>query len=1481
MDYAAYFAGTSGLLRLTNIETIPRGNFSISFWMKPEGGQFGKTDVLRLRDKCEELKSTGWGIGITTNRQKRDAHLYFQLKTDRSKTDSFASAPFRYDVHRWYHIAATYNESTIQLYINGAMVSAKNEQRGPLFSEFKRQCKELEFGGSFEFGVQFRGAVDDMRMWSKVLSHRQVAQLYNNQSHLFQDNNVTDKLVFWDPFDNFTSWTNIDDEFPDLIPSDLSSKKHDLSLKTPKCGITVCDNPIVMRSYIDRSSLRRPKLVRYRLINIANDDGSNPMLSQEQIERQHNELNKAFNRYNITFLRHDHLIRNSTLRRTRIIPVCESEDVGNGRCDPLCSPRYTGNDGGDCDVFDARCPLSRIGNGRCDSNCNKAYYDWDEGDCCDPDVTDTFETCIDPSSQYCMFMGEREFKTAIGLESVEYLNIYIAEYIDEALLGAATMPWDFGVYSARGGIIMHANAYGAPDVMNSVIHEVGHSLGLWHVFHGVTEIPCSEECFETEPSLELGDMIADTNPTPQNEYCRDPLPAETGGRCGLTDFYNTPFTNYMSYANDSCTSSFTPQQTARMHCYLDLFYQSWQQDREPSVMPLPPNVISKLDDSVTLTWQPPLSGHNVALNSELCHDCVTGDVLVQYGDSAFSPHSKKRYGDYSPQQATGPPNAAKCSINHRAWWIDRTKCKYCKLKVNFKYPVVPSRLTLWVTKVGTRDTAIYDIELVTVNRTRISLGAADVYCDIPYSTKINNVNEEVKSVIIYTNGLYVGIDAVQLISRPGHSGCKFCKPVNYLLTRSPQFDDGEEKLVDSTTFVDNSVNELTEYTYRVSVSSENIITDLSPPLVIGTGFRFCGNGIRESDESCDDGNVFNNDGCNVNCKEETGFKCTGEPSLCYRYDGDGHCEDFEKETNVADCGFYTPPRFYDQWASYARGNPQYQGPECPESAIYGEPSRNQVCTYELKEDFVWYPCRAGFLDHNLWLKVGFPKAVVVTSVLLYITGDGVAPLTPTPTRASVTLVDTRGIIHLLDRNVPLRCTSNPATFNVKHDLNDPFYYSREVFIELDYKDVRISGVRLRSLKAFDPLVLQSCGDDYLYSPATRQCNRYSCELPTCVVPEARHATLNRQVGDVVNEGETYTVKCDKGYRPVEKYEIMCVNGQWEEHHAMCKPVDCGFPRITYAITSCPEGTLYNRTCNFKCTPPAKMQGSDKSITCLEDGGYSLPNSFCQQQCEPPQVPDNSFQIPNQPLSYNIGSYVIFRCKAGYQIKDNPKGRRIRLKCGDDLEWSGSSCVRIECSPPPAIYRGLYNCSNGRYFHSECRINCPDTIDRVATVTCLKKGWDQTWDEAFAVCHQHMESHHCSEPQSSNEVEFTCDRNPYAIGTHCAAACNAYGHEAVVTDNGVPTNMWKSQPKYIACTAQRQWYPDPSVVSCVKGCQEDFVRDGFCDGVNNRAYCNWDGGDCCESTAIDNKVTTFLPNCKAECKCLDPNADENIQKPENV
>ena len=51
--------------------------------------------------------------------------------------------------------------------------------------------------------------------------------------------------------------------------------------------------------------------------------------------------------------------------------------------------------------------------------------------------------------------------------------------------------------------------------------------------------------------------------------------------------------------------------------------------------------------------------------------------------------------------------------------------------------------------------------------------------------------------------------------------------------------------------------------------------------------RVCGDGIVAPSEACDDGNATGGDGCSATCTVETGFQCTGDPSVCMSTCGDG------------------------------------------------------------------------------------------------------------------------------------------------------------------------------------------------------------------------------------------------------------------------------------------------------------------------------------------------------------------------------------------------------------------------------------------------------------------------------------------------------------------------------------------------------------------------------------------------------------------
>lgn len=66
--------------------------------------------------------------------------------------------------------------------------------------------------------------------------------------------------------------------------------------------------------------------------------------------------------------------------------------------------------------------------------------------------------------------------------------------------------------------------------------------------------------------------------------------------------------------------------------------------------------------------------------------------------------------------------------------------------------------------------------------------------------------------------------------------------------------------------------------------------------------------------------------------------------MCYYYDGDGVCEDFERETGVKDCGLYTPNGFLDQWATTVEVSHE-ERLYCPADVAAGYPAITKVCVH--------------------------------------------------------------------------------------------------------------------------------------------------------------------------------------------------------------------------------------------------------------------------------------------------------------------------------------------------------------------------------------------------------------------------------------------------------------------------------------------------------------------------------------------------------
>lgn len=238
--------------------------------------------------------------------------------------------------------------------------------------------------------------------------------------------------------------------------------------------------------------------------------------------------------------------------------------------------------------------------------------------------------------------GNDDLKKTSVWDTKKYFNMWVVRTINKGntigIAGYAQFPFGPGGGASTDGIMVMSSYFGTND--ETVTHEVGHWLGLYHPFQISTD-SCGLD----------GDGVMDTPPTYFNPTTAEPLRNRCNNKSFNTCSSEKPDLpdmqeNYMDYFTGSCASNmFTLEQKARMHTVLNnIRIPLWS----------PANLIATGVDGSTTTPCPPVA----AFNSQARTICAGGKaqfIDFSYGGPITTYEWEFEGGDPNKFTGKNPP----------------------------------------------------------------------------------------------------------------------------------------------------------------------------------------------------------------------------------------------------------------------------------------------------------------------------------------------------------------------------------------------------------------------------------------------------------------------------------------------------------------------------------------------------------------------------------------------------------------------------------------------------------------------------------------------------------------------------------------------------------------------------------------------------------------------------------------------------------
>ena len=153
------FDGTNDLVTVADSAALDlTTGMTLSAWVHPTALSTWRTVLLKER-------SGGLVYALYASDQASHPNTYINI----GGSDFESTGPTALPLNVWNNLAATYDGSALRVYINGVQVSSR-----PVAGSLLSSTGALRIGGNSVWGEYFQGLIDEVRIYSRVLTAAEI-----------------------------------------------------------------------------------------------------------------------------------------------------------------------------------------------------------------------------------------------------------------------------------------------------------------------------------------------------------------------------------------------------------------------------------------------------------------------------------------------------------------------------------------------------------------------------------------------------------------------------------------------------------------------------------------------------------------------------------------------------------------------------------------------------------------------------------------------------------------------------------------------------------------------------------------------------------------------------------------------------------------------------------------------------------------------------------------------------------------------------------------------------------------------------------------------------------------------------------------------------------------------------------------------------------------------------------------------------------